>query len=494
MKRKVVVVVGATGTGKSKLGIELAKRFDGEVVNADAMQMYKGMDIACAKVTEEEMDGVRHHLLSVLEPTERWDVRTFRDAALPVIEDIASRGKLPILVGGTLYYVQTLLWGSLADESPSFKRTQGKKDAVHLGNVDDHIPEGVSDWDFLNQIDPEAAKAFHPNDSRKIRNAIMVFLNTGAKQSDLMKEQKQTGMQDDPRFDARVLWLKCDKKKLWPRLQKRVERMILDGMLQETYDFHKAHPMDKATGGSGADVSGIYQAMGFNEFRSFFDAVDEQAALSRPSTPMVRVDGETGRIEIVPRLALQHPECRKGMERLFIKHRQYTGKQIQWINNKLRTRGVPVHDLDASSVTAWATKVHEPATEICAWLLQKDHTADKDPPGLPRCNKTRDENCKAQELVRYDCALCGISTVGSISWQSHLNSRSHMRAVKRAAAVGAAPAENVTAPSTSVASATSVSTSPLKKRQRSNDPGVIEFAKLVEGIEAAERQESGNGK
>ena len=170
-KIPVVVVIGATGTGKTKLGVELAKQLNGEVVNADSLQMYHGLSIATAKPTKEEMDGVPHHLMSFLPPTETFTTHDFCKRAVPVIEDIHKRGKLPILVGGTLYYVQSLLWESLM--------STGSKESVigRIGvegrdkgeaNHNNSSGSSVDLYTKLQTIDPVMAQRLHPNNIRKI--------------------------------------------------------------------------------------------------------------------------------------------------------------------------------------------------------------------------------------------------------------------------------------------------------------------------------------
>lgn len=195
-----VVVIGPTGSGKSKLGIELAQRFDGEVVNADAIQMYKGLDVATAKVTDEETMGVPHHLLSFLEPQQQATVREFRDLASSAIADIRARGKLPIVVGGTMYYVQSLLRPSLLEASDVVGRLKASATPTtaalskpiqldapasevchhpHFNPTCMHTTYyarcrlvGAYEaqlYERLKLVDPDMANRLHPNDARKVR-------------------------------------------------------------------------------------------------------------------------------------------------------------------------------------------------------------------------------------------------------------------------------------------------------------------------------------
>ena len=162
-KIPVVVVIGATGTGKTKLGVELAKQLNGEVVNADSLQMYHGLSIATAKPTKEEMDGVPHHLMSFLPPTETFTTHDFCKRAVPVIEDIHKRGKLPILVGGTLYYVQSLLWESLMSTGSKerYWAYRGLRGEQRAKPIIISSSSSVDLYTKLQTIDPVMAQQLH---------------------------------------------------------------------------------------------------------------------------------------------------------------------------------------------------------------------------------------------------------------------------------------------------------------------------------------------
>lgn len=201
-EKTVFAVLGATGVGKSSAAIALAKRVNGEVINVDAMQMYIGLDVATAKVTLEEQQGVRHHLLSFLSPTHSSTVKDFRDKALPIIQDIHARRKQPILVGGTLYYLQALLWPSLIDETPAPKGTSEGGAAVAPKDRD-------VDYSYqrLCEIDPAMAEKLHPNDARKIRRSIEIFEETGERNSELLKRQRIAQAAEDLKLSCLLFWL-----------------------------------------------------------------------------------------------------------------------------------------------------------------------------------------------------------------------------------------------------------------------------------------------
>lgn len=171
---KVLAIVGPTGSGKTKLAVDIALRHgNAEVVNSDVIQMYKGLDIASAKATTTERAGVPHHMLSFLEPTQPFTVRDFRSMAGEVIADIHGRGKLPIVVGGTMYYVQSILREALLehDEADAAREAESRDEG-------DEARSGKSDaaalYDRLRRVDPIMAKRLHPNDVRKLERALQV--------------------------------------------------------------------------------------------------------------------------------------------------------------------------------------------------------------------------------------------------------------------------------------------------------------------------------
>ena len=236
---KVVFIIGSTGTGKSKLGIDICKKYGGEVINADAIQMYKGLDIATAKVTEVEMDGVPHHLLSFLEPLdESYTVREFRTDALALIDDITKRNRLPVVVGGTMYYVQALLRGALLDEEEE-----------ELGEPkSEGIPEALKEeakanpgilYESLLKIDPIMAKKLHPNDLRRVERSLEVYYQFGVPQSTLLQRQSERLKDQQTDFDTVVLYIDCPLSTLTPRLDARVDKMVAAGLMQEIRDLRQ---------------------------------------------------------------------------------------------------------------------------------------------------------------------------------------------------------------------------------------------------------------
>jgi len=396
---RLICIVGATGVGKSKLGIELAQELNGEVINADVVQMYKGLDIATAKVTEEEAQGIKHHILSVLDPeTDSFTVQDFRNKALELIDDIHQRGKQPIVVGGTLYYVQSLLWPSLIDEVETSRVEKPNKEKIDL-NTD-------YTYDRLLTIDPEMAKQLHPHDTRKIRRSIEVFETTGEKHSVLIQKQQKSRLEDKARFNAILLWPSCKTEVHRERLNSRVEKMMDSGLLEEASEFIKKLKTKKEGFDDKGFKTGIFQAIGYKEFFPLLDAGDAE-----------------NKEEILS-------AC---VDRLKIHHRQYSKRQLQWIKNRMLPRNVPVFELDTSDVSQWEEYVYKPARKVCkAFIESPDWTPEKVPkiPHAVLRNMKRDDLGRHKQ-ERFVCDICnGKLLLGKQQWETHLRSKAH-RSLKR---------------------------------------------------------------
>lgn len=222
-KKKLVILTGPTAVGKTKLSIELAKKIGGEIISADSMQVYKHMDIGSAKITQEEMDGVRHHLIDVLEPTEDFDVFTFQKMAKDAMKGIYERGNIPMIVGGTGFYIQSVLYDidfSSSDEDTSL-RAELEGFAVENGAHALH--------EMLADVDPEAADEIHENNVKRVIRAIEYFRQTGQKISEHNKEQRE---KESP-YNFCYFVLGDDRAKLYERIDERVDIMLDDGLVEE---------------------------------------------------------------------------------------------------------------------------------------------------------------------------------------------------------------------------------------------------------------------
>ncbi|MCJ8006356.1 tRNA (adenosine(37)-N6)-dimethylallyltransferase MiaA [Lederbergia wuyishanensis] len=221
--QKIIVIVGPTAVGKTKLSIETAKRFNGEIISGDSMQVYKGMDIGTAKITAEEMEGIPHHLLDIKEPHEAFSVAEFQKLVREKITEITNRHAIPIIVGGTGLYVQSVLYDYQFSDSES-----------------DHPPIDIYDKNplelhkKLESIDPESAKKIHPNNVRRVIRALEIFEQTGKTMTQLQSEQKKSIL-----YNTALIGLTMEREKLYERINKRVDIMIEEGLLNEVQHFYK---------------------------------------------------------------------------------------------------------------------------------------------------------------------------------------------------------------------------------------------------------------
>ena len=222
--QKLIVLTGPTAVGKTKLSIELAKRLGGEIISADSMQVYKYMNIGTDKITPDKMEGIPHHLIDFLEPSEEFNVFMFQKLVKEAIQDIASRGKLPIIVGGTGFYIQAVLYDidfTETDEDDSFRKELEKR-AIEEGNHALH--------EELKDIDPESYAGIHENNVKRVIRALEYYHKTGKPISEHNKEQKE---RTSP-YDFKYFVLTDDRKTLYSRIDKRVDQMMEEGLLEET--------------------------------------------------------------------------------------------------------------------------------------------------------------------------------------------------------------------------------------------------------------------
>lgn len=251
-KPLVVVVLGPTASGKTSLGIEIAERFGGEIVSADSMQIYENMNIATAKPTTEELARVKHHLIGFVPMGGVFSVAKYKEKAISAIEDILSRGKLPVVVGGTGLYIDTLVKNTeFFDYEDSDIR---EKLESRLEN------EGIEIlYNELNRIDPKTAKRLHINDSKRILRALEVYYLTGK----TISEQEELSHQNESKYNWCLIGLNAeDRQYLYDRINFRVDKMLEDGLIEEAKLFFSSEASSTAT-----------QAIGYKELRPYFDGL-----------------------------------------------------------------------------------------------------------------------------------------------------------------------------------------------------------------------------
>ena len=230
MKQKVITVIGPTASGKTALSVEIAKRFGGEIISADSMQIYKYMDIATAKPTEDEKQGIPHHLMDFVEPSESFSVARFCELATKAINDIADRGKLPVIAGGTGLYVDSLLNGMQFEDQQinQVLRTSLSMELQEKGI--DHM------LDVIRAFDPESAERLSvERNPKRIIRCIEVYRLTGTTQTELNELQQS----NDAPYDTLKIGLSAlDREYLYDRIDRRVDLMMENGLLEEARRFY----------------------------------------------------------------------------------------------------------------------------------------------------------------------------------------------------------------------------------------------------------------
>ncbi len=223
-KQKLIIITGPTSVGKTALGVFLAKKYGGEVVSADSIQVYRGFDIGSAKVTESEMQGVTHHLIDIRDPSEEYSAGDFSIEASKAIEEISERGKIPIVVGGTGLYISALLFPFDSDCT---------RDDVFRAKLENIAgKEGKRKLhEMLEQIDPESASEIHPNQTVRIIRALEIFALTGKKKSQLSRSVQ------DSKYEYMLIVLDRDRNEIYDSINARVDKMFDMGLVEEVQNL-----------------------------------------------------------------------------------------------------------------------------------------------------------------------------------------------------------------------------------------------------------------
>ncbi|OKL56759.1 hypothetical protein UA08_07903 [Talaromyces atroroseus] len=448
----LITVVGATGTGKTKLAVDLAKRFNGEIINGDAMQLYRGLPIITNKVPVNEREGVPHHLIDFIGLEEEpWRIGTFKNECLRTIQDIHSRGKIPVLVGGTSYYVQSVLFNdalvgegadgasaSLLDDSErqheGWEEGQGREQeewAILDAPVEIMLEK-------LREVDPIMADRWHVKEVRKIRRSLEIYLKTGRPASEIYAEQMQQRQAainnvegvaaGKLRYSTLIFWMHAEREKLYKRLDTRVGSMLEQGLMAEAQSLFQYLREQEAQGSHIDMTRGIWVSIGYKEMQPYL------AALSA---------GETNEKELE---ALKTT----GIESVKASTRQYSTKQVQWIRKKLWSALSDIgatdrlYVLDGTDPEAWSRCITEPTERIVQTFLSNDDNNFPDPKSLSSLAeetlKEREQNytkgtttLPAVALKQITCELCNRTMMGQEQWDIHVRAASHRRAIRAAA-------------------------------------------------------------
>ena len=230
-KPKIIVICGPTASGKTELSIELAKRINGEIISSDSMQIYKDMSIGTAKPTKEEMDGIKHYLIDFVEPNKRYSVADFKKDAENAIEEILEKGKIPIIVGGTGLYVDSLIYGieyqniEFDEEYRKFLEERVKKEGLQKL------------YDEAQKIDPQAIEKISPNDQKRILRILEIYKATGKNKTEQELESRKNGV----KYDYKVFAIEMEREQLYARINKRVDIMLENGLIEEVKEVLKKY-------------------------------------------------------------------------------------------------------------------------------------------------------------------------------------------------------------------------------------------------------------
>lgn len=242
LKPNIYVIGGPTASGKSKLAVELAKRINGEIISADSMQIYKDMNIGTAKLTKEEMQGIKHHLLDFVSPEERYSVANFKTDVKIKIEEILKKGKTPIIVGGTGLYIDSMIYGiEFQDEKIDKEYREELNELAEKEGLERLYEEA-------RKIDPEAMKKISINDKKRIIRVLEIYHKTGKTKTEVEKESRK----NEIKYNYKMFAITMNREKLYERIEKRVDQMIEQGLIEEVQSIlNKYHKFPTAMQGLG---------------------------------------------------------------------------------------------------------------------------------------------------------------------------------------------------------------------------------------------------
>lgn len=307
----VIALVGPTASGKTDLGIRLAEHYGGEIVSADSMQIYKNMSIATAKPTKEEMGSIKHHVLDFVDPTDSYSVARYKSDAEKAIAEIASKGKIPIIVGGTGLYVDSLL------ENVEFFDV-GADDELRRRLYKEAEENGTGSlYEKLKEIDPESAEKIHSNNLKKITRALEFYYSTGKKISEQVKLSKLSGSP----YESVIIGLTAhDRQYLYDRINRRVDLMIEAGLIDEAKQFYSLYGVTTAN-----------QAIGYKELLPYLKG---EATLE---------------------------ECVEGLK---MQTRRYAKRQLTWFRRNEKIEFINIDECTSEELLEKAIKIIDSRSRI----------------------------------------------------------------------------------------------------------------------------------
>ena len=289
--QKVIVICGPTASGKTALSIELANKINGEIVSADSMQIYKEMNVGTAKPSKEEMQGIKHYLIDCVEPTRRYSVSDFKNDAIKAIEKILEDRKNPIVVGGTGLYVNSLIYGiDYPEINTDFEYRKELEERAEREGLEKLYEEAY-------KIDEEAMKSISHNDKKRILRVLEIFKETGKTKTQVEIESKKNGI----KYDYRVFAIDMPRDVLYERINKRVDLMLENGLIEEVKNIYEKY---------GKELITSIQAIGYKEVIEY-------------------LEGRYSKEEMI--------------EKIKMESRRYAKRQLTWFR-----RNKSIHWLDAS--------------------------------------------------------------------------------------------------------------------------------------------------
>lgn len=442
---KVVVIMGATGSGKSRLAIDLALHFPLEIINADSMQVYQGLDVLTNKVPLQDQKGVPHHLLGTISPNVEFTAKDFRDSVIPLIDDILSRNRLPVIVGGTNYYIQALVSPFLLDDSVEDKDENGLSD-LHGDKSDSEFEPGRENfcysYDSLKDLDPVAANRIHPNDHRKINQYLSLYARFGVLPSKLLQEKamENWGQADNFRYHCCFICVDASLPVLDKYVEQRVDRMVDAGLLNEVYDIYNLN----------ADYTrGLRQAIGVREFEDFLKAYlfqgqndNENHLVDASHFQMSAKKGDQMLKENMMTILNSSNEKERNLlledaiDKVKSNTRRLVRRQKRRLNRLNTLFGWNIHYVDATeslqcaSDDSWAAHVVEPSAKIIRSYLSEDESLVPDSE-----SRTGTEGLKLFQRdlwTQHVCKACGNRVLrGAHEWEQHKQGRGHRKRICR---------------------------------------------------------------
>ncbi|KAD3337150.1 hypothetical protein E3N88_32670 [Mikania micrantha] len=415
-KPKVVVIMGATGSGKSRLAIDLASQFPIEIINADSMQVYEGLDVLTNKVPIHDQKGVPHHLLGTISPIVEFTAKDFRDFVIPLISDIISRNHLPVIVGGTNYYIQALVSRFLLDESlgdtdyDCFGETYGDEEPhIQLVSGQDNISHS---YKCLKAIDP-------------ISQYLQLYTSSGVLPSKYLQkttevgtayssETRNWGNADNLRYNCCFICVDASVPVIDKYVDQRVDQMVNSGLLQEVYEIFKP---------DAVYTRGLRQAIGVREFEDFLRvyfsqglAVTSVEKLKENMNTILSTSGETPLKQLL----------QDAVDRVKLNTRRLVRRQKRRLNRLQTLFGWNIHYVDATECLScfteesWTANVVKPSIQIIKAHLEKDIKCDFDARNDIKGLKLMERDLWTQHI----CKACGNKVLrGAYEWEQHKQGR-----------------------------------------------------------------------